>query len=143
MLKISELILTSLYLQCTSPRGSNQMFHTYVADLYQFVGVLGLKSAYRGWYVDIGPLVGPADKIWTISLNQESTKTPILLLHGLGSGVALWCLNLDSFAATRPVYAIDILGNCQKSQLQNKFRQISESQQHTAKQKFVCSAVKY
>lgn len=69
-----------------------------------------LKSAYRGWYVDIGPLVGPADKIWTISLNQESTKTPILLLHGLGSGVALWCLNLDSFAATRPVYAIDILG---------------------------------
>lgn len=69
-----------------------------------------LKSGYRGWYVDIGPVVGTADKIWTISLNQESTRTPVVLLHGLGAGVALWCLNLDSFAATRPVYAIDILG---------------------------------
>ncbi|XP_021941395.1 protein ABHD4 isoform X2 [Zootermopsis nevadensis] len=69
-----------------------------------------LKTSYRGWYVDIGPVVSPADKIWTICLNQESNKTPILLLHGLASGVALWCLNLDSLAATRPVYAIDILG---------------------------------
>lgn len=69
-----------------------------------------LKSGYRGWYVDIGPVVGTDDKIWTISLNHESTRTPVVLLHGLGSGVALWCLNLDSLAATRPVYAIDILG---------------------------------
>lgn len=71
---------------------------------------LGLKTAYRGWYVDIGPVVGASDKIWTITLNQESTKTPILLLHGLGAGVALWCLNLDYLAASRPVYAMDLLG---------------------------------
>ncbi|XP_015516800.2 (Lyso)-N-acylphosphatidylethanolamine lipase isoform X1 [Neodiprion lecontei] len=69
-----------------------------------------LKTAYRGWYVDIGPVVGNADKIWTISLNEESPKTPIVLLHGLGAGVALWCLNLDGLAAQRPVYAIDLLG---------------------------------
>uniref|UniRef100_A0A6M2DK90 1-acylglycerol-3-phosphate O-acyltransferase ABHD5 n=1 Tax=Xenopsylla cheopis TaxID=163159 RepID=A0A6M2DK90_XENCH len=69
-----------------------------------------LKTPYRGWYVDIGPVVGAADKIWTISLNEESPKPPLVLLHGLGAGVALWCLNLDSLAKTRPVYAIDVLG---------------------------------
>lgn len=74
------------------------------------LNLTGLKTAYRGWYVDIGPVVGAADKIWTISLNEESAKTPIVLLHGLGSGVALWCLNLDALAIHRPVYAIDLLG---------------------------------
>ncbi|XP_014217327.1 protein ABHD4 isoform X2 [Copidosoma floridanum] len=69
-----------------------------------------LKTAYRGWYVDIGPVVGAADKIWTISLNEESPNTPLVLLHGLGAGVALWVLNLDSLAKQRPVYAIDLLG---------------------------------
>lgn len=60
--------------------------------------------------MDIGPVVGTSDKIWTISLNEESPNTPIVLLHGLGAGVALWCLNLDALASQRPVYAIDILG---------------------------------
>lgn len=69
-----------------------------------------VRTVYKGCYVDIGPVVGPADKIWTLSFNTESQKTPLVLLHGLGAGVALWCLNLDSFAATRPVYAIDMLG---------------------------------
>lgn len=55
--------------------------------------------------------MGSSNKIWTISLNQESPKTPIVLLHGLGAGVALWVLNLDSLAQNRPVYAIDLLGN--------------------------------
>lgn len=43
-------------------------------------------------------------------MNTESEKTPLLLLHGLGAGVALWVLNLDSLAQHRPVYAIDVLG---------------------------------
>ncbi|XP_022832456.1 1-acylglycerol-3-phosphate O-acyltransferase ABHD5 isoform X2 [Spodoptera litura] len=69
-----------------------------------------LKTAYKRFYVDIGSVVGQSDKIWTISLNEESPKTPLVLLHGMGAGLALWCPNLDSFAATRPVYAIDLLG---------------------------------
>ncbi|XP_055639008.1 (Lyso)-N-acylphosphatidylethanolamine lipase isoform X2 [Toxorhynchites rutilus septentrionalis] len=69
-----------------------------------------LKLPYRGKYVDIGPCVGEADKIYTISMNNESKRIPILLLHGLGAGVALWVLNLDELALHRPVYAIDVLG---------------------------------
>lgn len=70
-----------------------------------------MRSAYRGCYVDIGPVVGASDKIWTISLNETSPNTPLVLLHGLGAGVALWCMNLDAFATNRPVYAMDVLGN--------------------------------
>ncbi|XP_046970080.1 1-acylglycerol-3-phosphate O-acyltransferase ABHD5 isoform X2 [Vanessa cardui] len=69
-----------------------------------------VKTAYKRFYVDIGAVVGQCDKIWTISLNDESTKTPLVMLHGMGAGVALWCPNLDAFAATRPVYAMDLLG---------------------------------
>ncbi|XP_022912596.1 (Lyso)-N-acylphosphatidylethanolamine lipase-like [Onthophagus taurus] len=69
-----------------------------------------VKTPYRGWYTDIGPVVGHSDKIWTISMNTPNKNTPIVLLHGLGAGVAFWCLNLDSLAMERPVYAMDLLG---------------------------------
>lgn len=69
-----------------------------------------VRTSYRGCYVDIGPVVGSSDKIWTLAFNTESQKTPIVLIHGLGAGVALWCLNIDALAATRPVYTFDLLG---------------------------------
>ncbi|CAH4030342.1 (Lyso)-N-acylphosphatidylethanolamine lipase isoform X2 [Pieris brassicae] len=69
-----------------------------------------VKTAYKRFYVDIGSVVGQCDKIWTISLNDEAAQTPLVMLHGMGAGVALWCPNLDALAATRPVYAIDLLG---------------------------------
>ncbi|CAK1550738.1 unnamed protein product [Leptosia nina] len=69
-----------------------------------------VKTVYKRFYVDIGSVVGQCDKIWTISLNDEAPQTPLVMLHGMGAGVALWCPNLDALAATRPVYAIDLLG---------------------------------
>ncbi|XP_072942593.1 1-acylglycerol-3-phosphate O-acyltransferase ABHD5 isoform X2 [Epargyreus clarus] len=69
-----------------------------------------VKTAYKRFYVDIGAVVGQSDKIWTVSFNDESPNTPLVLLHGLASGLALWCPNFDALAASRPVYAIDVLG---------------------------------
>lgn len=83
---------------------------------FSSITVLDCKIPHRGFYVDIGPVVGPADKIWTISMNTDSSNTPLVLLPGLGAGVAMWCLNLDAFAVTRPVYAIDPLGKLNYSQ---------------------------
>lgn len=74
-----------------------------------------MKCSYRGQYVNIGKVVGSKDnEIWTVIANEESDKTPLVLIHGFGSGSALWCLNFDSLATYRPVYAFDIIGkNCE------------------------------
>ncbi|CAH1105241.1 unnamed protein product [Psylliodes chrysocephalus] len=69
-----------------------------------------LKTAYRTWFVKIGPTVGKNDKVWTIALNEESKNTPIVLLHGFAAGLCFWILNFDAIAKNRPVYAIDLLG---------------------------------
>ncbi|CAH8512081.1 unnamed protein product [Dicrocoelium dendriticum] len=37
-------------------------------------------------------------------------RIPIVLMHGFASGLGLWCKNIDSLAAYRPVYAFDLLG---------------------------------
>lgn len=37
-------------------------------------------------------------------------RTPILLVHGMGAGVAMWCKNLEELSEKRPVYAFDLLG---------------------------------
>lgn len=41
---------------------------------------------------------------------QHSQSTPLVFLHGVGTGAALWVLNLTSAATQRMVYAIDMLG---------------------------------
>jgi abhydrolase domain-containing protein 5 len=43
-----------------------------------------INRPYRGFFVDIGSVVGESDKIWTIALNESNAKTPLVLLHGLG-----------------------------------------------------------
>lgn len=72
-----------------------------------------LKTPYKGFYIDIGRCVSESDKIWTIALNTQSQRTPLVLLHGLGAGSAFWVMNYDALARHRPVYSIDILGETQ------------------------------
>lgn len=70
-----------------------------------------LKTTYKGLHVNIGNVVGREEnKIWTLSLNAEVQKTPLVMLHGFAAGVGFWCLNLDALSEKRPVYAIDLLG---------------------------------
>uniref|UniRef100_A0A8C6SHW6 1-acylglycerol-3-phosphate O-acyltransferase ABHD5 n=1 Tax=Neogobius melanostomus TaxID=47308 RepID=A0A8C6SHW6_9GOBI len=37
-------------------------------------------------------------------------RSPLVLLHGFGAGVALWSQNLDSLSGSGPVYSLDLLG---------------------------------
>lgn len=74
-----------------------------------------IKTSFEAKYVNIGKCVGDSEnKIWTLAVNHKKNskeKTPLVLLHGFAAGVALWCLNLDTLAQQRPVYAIDLLGS--------------------------------
>jgi hypothetical protein len=50
-------------------------------------------------------------KIWTLHFNQNGKGTPLVLLHGLCASAGLWALNVDAFAKSRPLYAIDLIGS--------------------------------
>lgn len=76
---------------------------------------LVVKTAYRTWFVSIGSTIGNDDKIWTIALNEQGSKTPLVMLHGFAAGIGLWCMNFDEIAKDRPVYAIDLLGTISKN----------------------------
>ncbi|KAL1513602.1 hypothetical protein ABEB36_002993 [Hypothenemus hampei] len=69
-----------------------------------------VKTTFRTWFVPIGRIVGEDDKIWTMTLNEQSENTPLVLLHGFAAALGFWCKNFDEIAKDRPVYAIDLLG---------------------------------
>ncbi|XP_067663333.1 (Lyso)-N-acylphosphatidylethanolamine lipase-like [Haliotis asinina] len=48
--------------------------------------------------------------IWTVTVNAHLDAMPLVLVHGMGGGVAMWIQNLDSLAENRPVYTFDLLG---------------------------------
>ncbi|XP_050421932.1 (Lyso)-N-acylphosphatidylethanolamine lipase [Adelges cooleyi] len=93
--------------------------------------LLYVKSPYRTRYVNLGPVVEQEDKIWTLEMNSDKQETPVVLLHGFGAGLALWCMNLDKLSNNRrPVYAMDLLGFGRSSRPQFSSDSIQVEQQY-------------
>ncbi len=73
--------------------------------------VIGLKSEYSDHYVPI------ADNTYmrTLSLSSSDTptdipRTPLVMVHGFGCGLATFYKNFDCLHTKRSLYAFDILG---------------------------------
>jgi len=75
-------------------------------NLLQYV-----KTKSEGFYVNIGTVNGESCRIWTRKFGPDgSVEVPLVMIHGMGAGLAMFALNYDSLAKERLVYAIDLPG---------------------------------
>lgn len=65
-----------------------------------------IKTHYESKYVPLED----NQKIWTLKVNPNATKVPLVMIHGFGAGLGFWAMNVDALAKERTVYAFDVLG---------------------------------
>merc|ERR1712012_833242 len=70
------------------------------------------EAESRGYYVDAGEVNGQNCRIWTREFGDAGTdeRVPLVMMHGMGAGLAMFVLNLEPLASNRLVYAIDLPG---------------------------------
>lgn len=61
---------------------------------------------YEGKYIT----TSKNNRIWTVVFNPRGSKTPVLMVHGLGAGLGIWVMNIKELCKDRPVYTFDLLG---------------------------------
>ena len=66
-----------------------------------------MKSSIYSRFV---PVKHAQSRLWTVVLNRDRAATPLVMVHGMGGGLALWAQNMDELAHKRPVYMFDLLG---------------------------------
>jgi len=77
-----------------------------------------VKTKSQGQYVEVEmDDKGQKCRIWTrIFKNEEAEdKVPLVMVHGMGSGLALFAMNYDQLAKSRTIYAIDLPGYARSS----------------------------
>jgi len=69
------------------------------------------KAKSTGFYVNAGSVNGQEVRIWTRKFGENTPgRVPLVMMHGMGAGLAMFVLNLESLASNRLVYAIDLPG---------------------------------
>jgi len=94
-------------------------------DLLNFV-----KTKSEGKYVEVKMDERTHCKVWTRVFNPGvQDKSPLVMVHGMGSGLALFAMNFDQVCQDRTVYAIDLPGFARSSRCKfNSKPEIAEAQ---------------
>ncbi|XP_023335546.1 1-acylglycerol-3-phosphate O-acyltransferase ABHD5 [Eurytemora carolleeae] len=71
-----------------------------------------IQTPSEGFYVYVGTVNGHDCNIWTRKFKGKSNnkKEPLVMMHGMGAGLAMFAMNIDNLCEDTDVYAIDLPG---------------------------------
>jgi len=78
-----------------------------------------VKTPSEGFYVDTGTLNGTPCRIWTrkfshkdkvMAIEKKNKDIPLVMVHGMGSGLAMFALTLDTLSRHCDVFVLDLPG---------------------------------